>query len=123
MYTEHLRESTGGIIGSFFVKKGEIKESDLEGDLQFVVQSFFYLMEAVTERKDLKEFSIYAEEKNFFVLIYSTYIVGVLLECTANIPLVSLMVKKILETPEPDVIERSESEAHIPVFDQPREEF
>ena len=105
MYTEKLRESTGGIIGSFFVKKGEIKESDLEGDLQFVVQSFFYLMEAVIERKDFKEFSIYGEEKNFFVLVYSTYIVGVLLECTANIPLVSLMVKKTLETPEPAVTE------------------
>lgn len=122
MYTEKLRESTGGIIGSFFVKKGEIEESDLEGDLQFVMQSFFYLMETVTEQKELKEFSIYGEEKNFFVLIYSPYIVGVLLECTANIPLVSLMVRKVLETLEqPEVVELSESEAYIPFFDRPKE--
>ena len=101
MYTEKLRESTGGIISSFFVKKGKIKESDLEGNLPFVVHSFFYLMEAVNEWRNLKEFSIYGKEKNFFALIYPPYIVGVLLECTANIPLVSLMVRKILETPEP----------------------
>jgi hypothetical protein len=128
MYTEKLKEVIGGIIGSFIMKSGEMKESDLESDLLFEIQNISYLVEAVTERKDFREFLILGEKKGFFVYFHDEYMVGVLLRHDANISLLSLMIRKILETPD------KESEAHepirepstlwqqVPIFDQSKEE-
>jgi hypothetical protein len=129
MYTEKLKEAIGGIIGSFIMKSGEMKESDLESDLLFEIQNIFYLVETVTERKDFKEFLILGEKKGFFVYFHDEYMVGALLTHDANISLLSLMIGKILETPERYELQKPLPESHpsilweqIPIFDQPKEE-
>ncbi|MGC1120542.1 MAG: hypothetical protein WBA22_05560 [Candidatus Methanofastidiosia archaeon] len=124
MYTEKLKETAGGVIGSFIMENGKMKETDLEGDLQFEIQNIYYLIEAVTGKRDFRVLLICGEKKMFFVYIYQRYIVGALLNQAANVPLLTLMIRKILEAPE----EESEIEypltfeGNVPVFDENRNE-
>lgn len=90
----------GGIIGSFIIENKEVRETDLEGDLQFAIQNIYYIMEAVTEYKSFKMLLIMGENQSLFVHIRKGIIVGVILESTANIPLLNLVVRKVLEIPK-----------------------
>lgn len=100
MYTEELKERVGGVVASFILKNGELIESDLERSPQFVIHSVLYLMDAVTEKKDIKKFVIFGEKANFSVSFHPHYIIGVHLERTANIHLLRLMIRRILEPTE-----------------------
>ncbi len=125
MYAERLKESIGGIVGSFTLKDGEIIESDLERDLGFVTQSILYLSEAVRETKDLKRLSIFGEKQNLSVYFYADRILGVLIARTGNVQLLNLMVRRIVETPEEGELPHEASlafENQVPYFDQPRDE-
>ncbi|MBU7013623.1 MAG: hypothetical protein HXS43_02230 [Theionarchaea archaeon] len=125
MFTEKLKETAGGVIGSFVMENGEVKETDLEGSLQFEIQNIHYLIETVTEKKDFKILLVDGKKKMFFVYIHQRYIVGALLSQTANVPLLTLIVRKILEAPEEESeIEYSfEFENNIPVFDENEKEI
>lgn len=124
MYTEKLKESMGGIVGSFVLKDGDIAEADLNCDFGFVVQSLLYLREAVTERKSLTRFTVFGENHNFSVYFYPGHMVGVLLTGTANIQLLNLMVRRILEPVPEELAEPPPPsfENLVPFFDRPREE-
>jgi len=102
MYAEKLKESIGGVIGSFTLRNGTITESDLNGELQFVTQSLLYFIEAVQERKPLKKLVFFGNRKNLYIYVHPPYTIGVLLSLSANIHLLNLMIKRILETPDVD---------------------
>ncbi|MBU7042161.1 MAG: hypothetical protein HXS47_01125 [Theionarchaea archaeon] len=108
MYAEKLKQSIGGVIGSFTLRNGTITESDLHGELQFVTQSILYVIEAVQDRKPLKKLIFFGDKKNLYVYTHPPYTIGVLLSLSANIHLLNLMIKRILETP--DVAESSPAE-------------
>ncbi len=125
MYVDQLKESIGGVIGSFVLKNGEITETDLGPNLGFVTQSILYLSEAVTETKDLKRLSIFGKNRSLSVYFHSQYILGVLITPTANLQLLNLMVRRILEAPERAEEPEEPSSAfenQIPYFDIPRDE-
>jgi len=124
MYAERLKDSIGGITGSFTLKDGEVIETDLDCDLGFVTQSILYLSEAVTETKDLTRLIIFGEKQNLSVHFHSEYILGVLMARTGNVQLLHLMVRRILETPEEELSEAHlpELEDRIPYFDRPRKD-
>jgi hypothetical protein len=120
MYTEKLKETAGGVIGSFIMENGEMKETDLEGDLQFEIQNIYYLIEAVTGKRDFRVLLICGEKRLFFVYIHQRYIVGALLNQAANVPLLTLVTRKMLEAPveEPPVKYPLTFEDMVPVFDE-----
>ncbi|MBU6996049.1 MAG: hypothetical protein HXS41_01445 [Theionarchaea archaeon] len=126
MYTEKLKETAGGVIGSFIMENGEMKETDLEGNLQFEIQNIYYLIETVTEKKDFKILLICGESKMFFVYVHPRYIVGALLTHTANVPLLTLITRKMLEAPpeeEPETRYLSAFEDNVPFFDEHEKEI
>lgn len=125
MYSEKLRESVGGVISSFILENWEVVESDLTCDLQFVTQSIIYLMDKITEKKDLSMVIIFGEKSNFVVSFHYDYIVGVLLSQTANIHLLNLVVRRILGIPGRLKMKKEQLyalEKQIPFLDKPREE-
>jgi hypothetical protein len=124
MYTEKLKESMGGIIGSFIIENRELKETDLEEDLQFAIQNIYYIMEAVTEYKRFKMLLIVGNKKSLFVHFHKGAIVGIILKRTANTSLLDLVVRKVLEMPKEGVIEPHPStiEEEVPYFDESKEE-
>lgn len=111
-------------MGSFILKDGELIESDLERSPQFVIHSILYLMDAVTEKKDIRKIIIFGEKANFSVSFRKDYIIGVILTRTANIHLLRLVIRRILEPSK--LRERHDHpltlEEQIPFFDRPREE-
>ncbi|MGD2249454.1 MAG: hypothetical protein PVF58_13680 [Candidatus Methanofastidiosia archaeon] len=126
MYTEKLKESMGGIIGSFIIENRELKETDLKEDLQFATQNIYYIMESVTEYKNFRMLLIVGNKKSLFVHIRESTIVGVILKRTANTSLLDLVVRKVLEIPAEGA---SELEPHpatieeqVPYFDDSKEE-
>ncbi len=130
MYAERLKESMGGILGSFTMKERKLVEVDTDSDLQFATQSILYLMDAVTEYKNLKRLALFGEKGILSVYFYSDYIIGVFLACTANLELLNLIMRRILAAPEePLEITEEAPEVDFPVlrkvpyFDRPREEI
>lgn len=124
MYTEKLRESVGGVLGSFVLENWEVAESDLTCDVQFVTQSIIYLLDKVTERKDLKQVIIFGEKTNFFVSFHHDLIVGVLLARTANIHLLNLVTRRTLGIPARQKMKKEQLAAlgeKIPYFDNRNE--
>jgi hypothetical protein len=124
MYTEKLKESVRGIVGSFALKNAEITESNLELDLKFVVHSIFYFKNAITERRDLKEFFITGEKQDFVAFFHSGTTVGVVVDHTANILLLHLIVRNLLEAPQeiPTGIPSSLADV-VPYLEKEREEI
>lgn len=124
MYTEKLKESVGGVLGSFILRNGELVESDLEHDPQFATQSILYVVEVVTERKrDIKQVAISGEKACLCVTFYLGYIICVKLTHAANAPLLNLMIRRILESAEKELPERTSTlEEQIPFFDRPKED-
>jgi len=120
MYTEKLKESVGGVLGSFILKNGKLIESDLKHSPQFVIHSILYLHEAVTERKDLKRVLIFGEKTNFSVVFHPGYVIGVLLTQGANIHLLNLVIRRILEPSRQPPEGPPSLEEQIPFFDRPR---
>jgi hypothetical protein len=124
MYAEKLKESIGGVMGSFTLRNGTISESDLNGELQFVTQSIMYVIEAVQERKPLKKIIFFGDKKNLYIYIHPPYTIGVLLSLSANIHLLNLMMKRILETPDADQMNSQENfQNTIPYLYRPLEEL
>ena len=125
MYGEKLKESVGGVIGSFVIRNREIIESDLQRDLQFVTQSVFYLMDAVTEKKDLKYVTISGENCGFYVYFHQDYVIGVVIAPNANTHLLNLMIRRLLESPEQKEVPQERPltlEDYVPYFDRPAED-
>lgn len=124
MYTEKLKERVGGVLGSFILRNGEIVESDLKEEPQFAIQSILYLVEVVTESKrDLKQVAISGEKACLCVTFYLGYIICVKLTPTANTQLLNLMIRRILESAEKELPERTSSlEGQIPFFDRSKED-
>jgi hypothetical protein len=124
MYAEKLKESIGGVMGSFTLRNGTITESDLNGELQFVTQSIMYVIEAVQERKPLKKIIFFGDKKNLYIYIHPPYTIGVLLSLSANIHLLNLMIKRIVETPDTDQMTSQENfQNTIPYLYRPLEEL
>ena len=125
MYTEKLKESIGGVTGSFILQNWEVVESDMTCELQFITQSIVYLMEAISDRRTLRQFVIFGEKANFSVSFRGDKVAGVLLDPTANIQLLNLVLKRVLDIPEPEEIKHEVwpgLEEKIPYLERPRED-
>ncbi|MBU7019391.1 MAG: hypothetical protein HXS44_17930 [Theionarchaea archaeon] len=124
MYTEKLKESVGGVLGSFVLKNGEIVESDVEEGIQFLVQSILYLEEVVRESKrDLKQVAVSGGKACLCVTFYLDYIVCVKLTPAANTHLLNLMIKRILESAEKELPKKTSSlEEQVPFFDRSKDD-
>jgi hypothetical protein len=124
MLLEKLQETVRGIDGAFVLKNGVVAENNLKDDLKFITYNISYLRQAITEKRSCRELLILGERHNFVVYFSQDRTVGILLDCSTNLPLLQYVVKRMLEAPSlPEASVPPSLEDQIPYFDRPRDQI
>jgi hypothetical protein len=124
MLLEKLQETVRGINGAFILKNGIVTENNLKNDLKFITYNISYLKQAITEKRSCSELLILGERHNFVVYFSQDRMVGILLDCSTNLPLLQYVVKRMLEAPSlPEASVPPSLEDQIPYFDRPRDQI
>ena len=97
MYSEPLKENIEGVVGSFILKEGEMRESDLNIDLHNIVQDIFFLAETITEKKNLNSLVFFGEKNSLFIYFHQPLVVGILFSRLPSIPALESKIKRVLE--------------------------
>lgn len=98
MYSEPLKENIEGVVGSFILERGKMRESDLNLDLHDIVQNIFFLAETITEKKNLNLLVFFGEKNSLFIYFHQPLIVGIVFSRLPSIPALEDKIKRVLES-------------------------
>lgn len=124
MYLDELKTQMNGIVGYIAFKDSTMVGSDFEPYPKEVMKILPIFLKIITEKKNPRRLILFGEKKNLSIHMCDKVVIGVILDRTANVLLLDVILRRILskkeQLKEPVKVPSSLAEK-IPYFDQPKE--